>query len=104
MRLRAPRVAARDAADVRGLTIEERQPMCLAVPARIIEMTGDVATVDMEGVRRSVSMMLLPEARVGEYVIVHAGFAIGRLDEKEAEETLKMIRDVLGSGQRPENG
>jgi hydrogenase expression/formation protein HypC len=73
--------------------------MCLAVPARIVEMTGQTATVDMEGVRRNVSMMLLPDARVGEYVIVHAGFAIGRLDEKEAEETLRMIRDVLGSEQ-----
>ena len=72
--------------------------MCLAVPAKIVAMTGDTATVDMEGVRRNVSMMLLLDAKVGEYVIVHAGFAIGRLDEKEAEETLKMIRDVLGSG------
>jgi len=78
--------------------------MCLAVPARIVEMTGDTATVDMEGVRRNVSVMLLPDATVGEYVIVHAGFAIGRLDEKEAEETLKMIRDVLGSERPPENG
>ncbi len=77
--------------------------MCLAVPARIVEMTGDTATVDMEGVRRSVSMMLLPDAAVGEYVIVHAGFAIGKLDEKEAEETLKMIRDVLESGPRPDD-
>jgi hydrogenase expression/formation protein HypC len=77
--------------------------MCLAVPARIVEMTGDTATVDMEGVRRNVSTMLLPDARVGEYVIVHAGFAIGRLDEKEAEETLKMIRDVLGSEQGPDS-
>ncbi len=73
--------------------------MCLAIPARIVEMTGDTATVDMEGVRRNVSTMLLPDARVGEYVIVHAGFAIGRLDQKEAEETLKMIREVLGSEQ-----
>jgi hydrogenase expression/formation protein HypC len=48
-------------------------------------------------------MMLLPEARVGEYVIVHAGYAIGRLDEKEAEETLKMIRDVLGGEQGPDS-
>jgi hydrogenase expression/formation protein HypC len=77
--------------------------MCLAVPARIVEKTGDTATVDMEGVRRNVSMMLLPEARVGEYVIVHAGYAIGRLDEKEAEETLKMIRDVLGGEQGPDS-
>jgi len=77
--------------------------MCLAIPARIVEMTGDTATVDMEGVRRNVSTMLLPDARVGEYVIVHAGFAIGRLDQKEAEETLKMIRDVLGSEQSPDS-
>jgi len=77
--------------------------MCLAIPARIVEMTGDTATVDMEGVRRSVSMMLLPDATVGEYVIVHAGFAIGRLDVKEAEETLRMIREVLGSGQSPDS-
>jgi hydrogenase expression/formation protein HypC len=72
--------------------------MCLAVPAKIVELAHDAATVDMEGVRRNVSMMLLPDAKVGDYVIVHAGFAIGKLDEKEAEETLKMIRDVLGSG------
>ncbi len=77
--------------------------MCLAIPARIVEMTDDTATVDMEGVRRNVSTMLLPDAMVGEYVIVHAGFAIGRLDEKEAEETLKMIREVLGSEQSPDS-
>lgn len=77
--------------------------MCLAVPAKVVEMTGDTATVDMEGVRRSVSMMLLPEAKVGEYVIVHAGFAIGRLDEKEAQETLSMIRGVLGSEESPDD-
>jgi hydrogenase expression/formation protein HypC len=70
--------------------------MCLAVPAKIVELAGDTATVDMEGVTRDVSVMLLPGVGVGDYVIVHAGFAIGKLDEAEAKETLKMIRDVLG--------
>jgi len=71
--------------------------MCLAVPARVVEIRGDTATVDMEGVRREVSVLLVPDIKTGEYVIVHAGFAIGKLDEHEALESLKLIRQVLKS-------
>jgi hydrogenase expression/formation protein HypC len=73
--------------------------MCLAVPAKVVELRGDTATVDMEGVRREVSVLLVPDIRAGEYVIVHAGFAIGKLDEREALESLKLIRQVLRSGE-----
>ena len=71
--------------------------MCLAVPARVVEIRGDTATVDMEGVRREVSVLLVQDIKTGEYVIVHAGFAIGKLDEHEALESLKLIRQVLKS-------
>jgi len=71
--------------------------MCLAVPAKITELHGDTATVDMEGVRREISVLLVPGVKIGEYVIIHAGFAIGKLDEEEALESLRLIRKVLGS-------
>jgi hydrogenase expression/formation protein HypC len=53
--------------------------------------------VELSGVRREVSLMLLPEAEVGEYVLVHAGYAIARVDQEEAEETLRLLRDVLAA-------
>jgi hydrogenase expression/formation protein HypC len=55
--------------------------MCLAVPARIVSITGDLATIDLGGVSREASLSLTPEARVGDYVLLHAGFAIQTLDE-----------------------
>ena len=68
--------------------------MCLAVPAKIIERTDFLATVDICGVERQVSLMLLPEAKVGEYVLIHAGFAIQSIDEEEAKETLALFREI----------
>ena len=68
--------------------------MCLAVPARITEIQGTRATVDMAGVAREASLMLLPDAAVGDYVILHAGFAIERLDEGEALRTLDLFRQI----------
>jgi hydrogenase expression/formation protein HypC len=68
--------------------------MCLAVPGRILEMEGNAARVDFGGVTREASTALVPEARVGDYVLVHAGFAIQVLDEREAEETLSLFRDL----------
>mgnify|MGYP003920288851 CR=1 FL=1 len=53
--------------------------------------------VELSGVKREVSLMLLPEAEVGEYVLVHAGYAIARVDQEEAEETLRLLRDVLAA-------
>ena len=69
--------------------------MCLAIPAKILEVKGDVAKVDFgEGVAREVNVMLV-DAKVGEYVLVHAGYAIEKLDRKAAEESLDMWREIL---------
>lgn len=68
--------------------------MCLAIPAKIIEIDDQMATVDMEGTQREASLLLLEDARIGEYVIVHAGFAIHRVDESEALESLKVLHEL----------
>ncbi len=73
--------------------------MCLAIPAKVLEVNGDVAKVDFgQGVAREVNVMLV-DARVGEYVLVHAGYAIETLDQKAAEESLKMWRELLEQNQ-----
>ena len=69
--------------------------MCLAVPSRIVEIKDQVATVDVDGVTREASLMLLDNVSIGDYVIVHAGFAIERIDEEVAEQTLKDMRDMV---------
>ena len=68
--------------------------MCLAVPAQIKSISGSEAEVDVGGVRRSVSLWLLPEAEVGDYVYVHTGFAISLVDEAEALESLRLLREL----------
>ena len=68
--------------------------MCLAVPGRVIEIKGKVAVVDFGGVRREVRLDLLPNVEAGDYVIVHTGFAIERLDEKRALEILEAWAEV----------
>jgi hydrogenase expression/formation protein HypC len=66
--------------------------MCLAIPALVIErLEGDDALIDAGGVRKRVSLALVPEAVLGDYVIVHAGFAISLLDTEEAERTLSLF-------------
>ncbi len=70
--------------------------MCLGVPMQIIEINGEMALSEIDGVRREASLMMLAEdVVVGDFVIVHAGFAISRLDPVEAEETLKLMREVF---------
>jgi hydrogenase expression/formation protein HypC len=69
--------------------------MCLAVPAKVIEITGDTAMIDVEGVRLQTSIMLLEEVSAGDYVIVHAGFAIQKLDETSALETIGLMKEAL---------
>ncbi len=69
--------------------------MCLAIPSRIVEIKDTIATVDVDGVKREASIMLLEDVKKGDYVIVHAGFAISKLDEKSAEQTLKALREML---------
>ncbi len=69
--------------------------MCLAVPAKIIERKDMMATVEVQGVHRDVSMMLLPEAKEGDYILMHAGFAIQIIDEEEARITTDLLKEVL---------
>lgn len=69
--------------------------MCLAIPARLIALTGaDQALVDLGGIRKSISIALVPEAQVGEYVIVHVGHAIGLIDPEEAARTLALFAEM----------
>ena len=65
--------------------------MCLAVPARIVELNGTAATISVDGALRDVDVSLIEEPRLGDYVLVHAGFAIHKWDRKEVEE-LEAIR------------
>jgi hydrogenase expression/formation protein HypC len=68
--------------------------MCLAVPVLIQTIEDTRAVVELGGVKRTISLMLTPEARVGNYVLVHAGYAIGILDEEEAKETLHLLEEM----------
>lgn len=70
--------------------------MCLGVPMRIVSRDGDDIVAEVDGVSKEASLMLLgEEVSVGDYVIVHAGFAISRLDEAYAEETIRMMKEVF---------
>lgn len=69
-------------------------PMCLAVPGEIKSVEGHTATVDFGGVKRTANLSLV-DAKVGDYVIVHAGYAIQVLDKEEAEKTLDIFREML---------
>jgi len=64
------------------------------VPVKIVSINGDEAETEIAGVRRRVSIALTPEAKVGDYVLLHTGYAIGVIDEAEAEETLKLFEEI----------
>ncbi len=68
--------------------------MCLAVPALIKQIDGQQAEVDIDGVSREVSLQLTPEAKVGDYVLLHTGYAISIIDAAEAAETLKLLKEL----------
>ena len=68
--------------------------MCLAIPARIVELEGDKAVVDAMGNRYKAKTTLLPEAKLGNLVLVHAGFAISLVDEEEAKKTWQLIAEI----------
>ncbi len=68
--------------------------MCLAIPMRIIEIDGAAAVAEVDGVTRAVRLDLLPEVALGDYVLIHAGLAIARLDAEHAEETLSLLRTL----------
>jgi hydrogenase expression/formation protein HypC len=68
--------------------------MCLAVPVQVVSIDGNEAEVEIGGVKRQVSIMLTPEAKVGDYVLLHTGYAINVIDEAEAQETLKILEEM----------
>lgn len=68
--------------------------MCLAIPSKIIEIENNIGILDVDGVKRKASLLLLEDPRVGDYVIVHAGFAIHKIDESAALETLELLREA----------
>ncbi|MFQ6015260.1 MAG: HypC/HybG/HupF family hydrogenase formation chaperone [Anaerolineae bacterium] len=68
--------------------------MCLAIPGLLKSVDGLEAEVDMGGISRRISLWLTPEAKVGDYVQVHTGYAIGIIDEAEAQETLKLLKEM----------
>ena len=71
--------------------------MCLGIPAQIVELTDSVAGIasaEISGVRRAVSVALCPEAGVGDWVLVHVGFALSRIDEDEARKTLELLEQM----------
>jgi hydrogenase expression/formation protein HypC len=82
--------------------------MCLAIPSKITQIDNHMAVIDVDGVRRECSLLLVEDARVGDYVIVHAGFAISKLDEAAALETLALLKEAAalveakgGQGEEP---
>ena len=70
--------------------------MCVGVPMQVISIEGDQAVAEVDGVKREASLMMLDqEVKIGDFVIVHAGFAISKLDEEDARETLAMMRELF---------
>jgi hydrogenase expression/formation protein HypC len=76
----------------------KEETMCLAIPALIKSINGHLAVVDIEGITREVSLDLTPEAKIGDYVLLHTGYSISVLDQNEAEETLTWLRQIVEAG------
>ena len=72
--------------------------MCLAVPVQVVSIKGSEAEVEIGGVKRQVSIMLTPEVKIGDYVLLHTGYAINVIDEAEAQETLNLLREMISLG------
>jgi hydrogenase expression/formation protein HypC len=72
--------------------------MCLGVPAKIISIDGSNAVAEMGGVKYPVSLMLTDEVSAGDFVLVHAGFVIGKIDPAEAADTFRLIREIAETG------
>ncbi|MFZ2087375.1 MAG: HypC/HybG/HupF family hydrogenase formation chaperone [Desulfobaccales bacterium] len=68
--------------------------MCLAIPMRVVEIDGFIAVAEVDGVRREARLDLIPEVALGDYILVHAGLAIARVDPEAAEETLTVLRQL----------
>jgi len=76
--------------------------MCLGVPMQVKTITDDLAICEIDGVQREASLMLVDGVQVGDYVLIHAGFAIEKIDEAEAQLTLDALRAALNEGLLPE--
>jgi hydrogenase expression/formation protein HypC len=75
--------------------LSQEPDMCLGIPGKIVSIAASgLATVDFNGIRQEISLMLCPEAQVGDYVLVHVGFAIQRLEHEDALETLRLFREI----------
>jgi hydrogenase expression/formation protein HypC len=72
--------------------------MCLAIPSKIVKIEDNIGIIDVEGVKKEVSLLLIEDPRIGDYVIVHAGFAIQKIDQTEANESLKILREMASLG------
>jgi len=68
--------------------------MCLAIPAKVIKVDGPVALVSIENVEYTASLLLLENVNPGDYVLLHAGFAIEKIDPEEAEETMRLLMEI----------
>jgi hydrogenase expression/formation protein HypC len=68
--------------------------MCLAIPSKIVKIENNMATIDVDGVKREASLLLVENPEVGDYVIVHAGFAINKINEEDALESLKLLKEA----------
>ena len=78
--------------------------MCLAIPMRITATDGAAATIEADGLVQKTSLMLVPDARVGDYVLVHAGFAIAVLESDDAAERLALFEEIAGMAAGDEPG
>lgn len=68
--------------------------MCIAVPMNVTEINGDIGIVESQGVKREVGLMLMDDVKVGDWVLIHAGFAISKLNQEQAEETMALLREA----------
>ena len=76
--------------------------MCLGVPMQVKTIENEMAVCEIDGVQREASLMMLDDVAIGDYVLIHAGFAIEKIDEEEARLTLQALRDALDMGLIPE--
>ena len=72
--------------------------MCLAIPARVVQIDEGLGLVELGGVVREASFMLLPDVQLGDYVLLHAGYALQKVDEAEAEETIRLLAELAEAG------
>ncbi|MBN2460453.1 MAG: HypC/HybG/HupF family hydrogenase formation chaperone [Candidatus Cloacimonetes bacterium] len=70
--------------------------MCLAIPGKLVKKEGEIGTVDFGGIAKDIALNFVPEAKPGDWLIVHTGFALNIISEKDARETIALIREAYG--------